>query len=202
MNLVAVSLATPDWSPDPNAFYEYIVGSNGLFIHAQDDRLFAAIPIAPAHVNNALSRVEPTVSLLIPRVPGALLRLALESARRHLPNEAMYQFSHDKYNYVLRGWTCRMPNALATPTALAYENDPHAVIDLHSHGRMHAFFSSTDDADEQGFRLYVVIGNVDTDRPTIAARVGVYGHHMSIDPSVIFDDLGPFQTNFQITETL
>ena len=71
-----------------------------------------------------------------------------------------------KYNYVLRGWTCRMPNALATPTALAYENDPRAVIDLHSHGRMSAFFSSTDDADEQGFRLYVVIGNVDTDRPT------------------------------------
>ena len=67
---------------------------------------------------------------------------------------------------------------------------------------MHAFFSSTDDADEQGFRLYVVIGNVDTDRPTLAARVGVYGHHMIIDPSVIFDDLGPFQTNFQITETL
>ena len=65
MNLVAVSLAAPDWSPDPNAFYEYIVGKNGLFIHAGDERLFAAIPIAPAHVNNALSRVEPTVSLLI-----------------------------------------------------------------------------------------------------------------------------------------
>ena len=194
MNLVAVSLAAPDWSPDPNAFYEYIVGKNGLFIHAGDERLFAAIPIAPAHVNNALSRVEPTVSLLIPRVPGALLRLTLESARRHLPNEAMYQFSHRTHgDTYTRGWTCRMPNALATPTALAYENDQHAVIDLHSHGRMDAFFSSTDDADEQGFRLYVVIGNVDTDRPTIAARVGVYGHHMSIDPSVIFDDLGPFQ---------
>ena len=49
-----------------------------------------------------------------------------------------------------------------------------------------------DDGDEQGFRLYVVIGNVDTLRPTIVARVGVYGHYLDINPSVIFDDLGPF----------
>ena len=26
-----------------------------------------------------------------------------------------------------------------------------------------------------------------------AVRFGVYGHHMTVDPSVIFDDLGPFQ---------
>ena len=202
MNLVAASIVSAGWKPTPNVFYEYLVGSNGLFVYASDEHMTAFVPVAAAQLHGELFEIKPTLLLHLPRVPGALLRLALESARRHLPNEAMYQFSHDKYNYVLRGWTCRMPNALATPTALAYENDPRAVIDLHSHGRMSAFFSSTDDADEQGFRLYVVIGNVDTDRPTIAARVGVYGHHMTIDPSVIFDDLGPFQTNFQITETL
>ena len=194
MNLVAASIVSAGWKPTPNVFYEYLVGSNGLFVYAADEHMTAFVPVSIAHLSGELFQIKPALLLHLPRVPGSLLRLALESARRHLPNEAMYQFTHHAHGETYtRGWTCRMPNALATPTALAYENDPHAVIDLHSHGRMEAFFSSTDDADEQGFRLYVVIGNVDTDSPTIVARVGVYGHHMSIDPSVIFDDLGPFQ---------
>jgi hypothetical protein len=36
---------------------------------------------------------------------------------------------------------------------------------------MKAFFSGTDDADEQGFRLYGVLGSI-FERPTFMLRVG------------------------------
>jgi len=51
-----------------------------------------------------------------------------------------------------------------------------ALIDLHSHGALPPFFSPIDNTDEQGFRIYAVIGEVD--RVTrIYVRVGVYGHY-------------------------
>ncbi|MBI3360144.1 MAG: hypothetical protein HY023_03435 [Chloroflexi bacterium] len=66
---------------------------------------------------------------------------------------------------------------------------------------MPALFSSgpwafADDNDETGLRFYAVIGKVDTDRPQIAARVGVYGHHWRVSATAVFDGLGPFVDTF------
>ena len=36
------------------------------------------------------------------------------------------------------------------------------VAEVHSHGRARAFFSATDDADEQGLRIYEVAGRLGT----------------------------------------
>lgn len=50
----------------------------------------------------------------------------------------------------------------------------HWVLDIHSHGRIPAYFSSTDNVDDQHDRkIAMVIGRVDTDHPTYSARVGV-----------------------------
>jgi len=57
-----------------------------------------------------------------------------------------------------------------------------ALIEIHSHHSMPANFSSTDDQDETGFRLYGVIGRL-SDAPEIRLRVGVYGYHWEIPAS-------------------
>src|SRR5262249_45119751 len=57
-----------------------------------------------------------------------------------------------------------------------------ALIEIHSHHSMAASFSSTDDQDETGFRLYGVIGRL-SDAPEIRLRVGVYGYHWEIPAS-------------------
>ena len=44
-----------------------------------------------------------------------------------------------------------------------------------------AFFSATDDRDEQGFRIYGVAGRLYTPRPELRLRVGVYGHSAPLD---------------------
>jgi PRTRC genetic system protein A len=51
------------------------------------------------------------------------------------------------------------------------------VMDLHSHGRMPAFFSKTDDkSDLSGFYIAGVVGNCDSGEPTFATRIVVNGH--------------------------
>jgi PRTRC genetic system protein A len=43
------------------------------------------------------------------------------------------------------------------------------AIDLHSHGRLAAFWSGEDDRDDQGVRVCGVFGNLDRERPTASS---------------------------------
>lgn len=192
MNLVNAILAESVTLPPITALgYEYVIAGNGLFVRAEDSRLAALIPIADDLTLHGLVALESFVELKPPRLPSVYLDSILQSARRHLPNEAMYQIGYDAaiVDDVRFMWRITMPRPLAdaTPTALNFSDLPETVIDLHSHGAMDAFFSPTDDSDEKGFRIYVVIGKVDTDTPEILCRVGVYGHHMLIPADRIFE---------------
>ena len=112
------------------------------------------------------------------RIPGRWLHSVLASATRHMPNEAMYQFLWDGRAgeikpAVQHTWRCVMPGQSQSPLALRFEDDGQAVVDLHSHNSMPAFFSTTDDGDEGGLRFYAVIGKLGTSQPEIRVRVGV-----------------------------
>jgi len=73
----------------------------------------------------------------------------------------------------------------------AGSNDATILCDLHSHGNMRAFWSSTDDADEQSARLFAVIGKLDTE-PEVRVRVGVYGYWMPLPITAVFTGSGNF----------
>lgn len=49
------------------------------------------------------------------------------------------------------------------------------VVSCHSHNTMAAFYSSTDDADEKGDMLYMVMGTLDRPVPTFKIRANVFG---------------------------
>lgn len=181
--IMAESLSLPALG---GLLYRYVVAGNGLFIQAEDSRLEALVQVSTERCHGLVD-LEPKVHLKIPRIPASFLEAVLASARRHLPYEAMYQLL-----YRDKTWRCVMPPAEAKVHSLAFQDDPDAVVDLHSHASLGAFFSQTDDQDEQGFRIYAVIGKVDTDKPVIKVRVGVYGHHCEIDPLIVFEGLGPF----------
>lgn len=55
------------------------------------------------------------------------------------------------------------------------EREKVLVMDIHSHGRFSAFFSSTDDSDEKGIRLYMVVGNLDQSIHSYKLRAGMAG---------------------------
>ena len=43
----------------------------------------------------------------------------------------------------------------------------------------------------RGFRIYGVAGRLDTDRPELSLRVGVYGHFAPVQWSQVFDGPNP-----------
>ena len=68
------------------------------------------------------------------------------------------------------------------------------MLEIHSHGPHPAVFSSTDNRDEQGLRLYGVVGRLGTERPEVALRVGAYGHFLPVAWETVFDgDSGAFR---------
>ncbi len=68
-----------------------------------------------------------------------------------------------------------VPEQAGTASSLTYRPPAGVVAEFHSHGKTRVFFSGTDDRDEQGFRIYGVVGKLDTSRPELSLRMGVYG---------------------------
>jgi hypothetical protein len=140
----------------PLCLYAYILAGNGIFVKANREGLDVLIPVSHSKIAG-LPPLTPYVKLPC-RVPANLLLTALELSRQVVPNEILFWFNRDE------DWK----------------------MDLHSHGVLPPFFSPTDDRDEQGFRIYAVIGEVDRS-PGIRVRVGVYGHYFDVPASQVFE---------------
>jgi hypothetical protein len=71
---------------------------------------------------------------------------------------------------------------------------PDAVVDVHLHHAMRAYFSATDDRDETARRVYGVIGRPDSQQPEIALRVATGCKLRAVEPvpfaQVFSADLG------------
>ena len=85
------------------------------------------------------------------------------------------------------GYRLVVPPQAGTATRLAYQPPAEVVAEFHSHGSSRAFFSATDDRDEQGFRIYGVVGRLADALPELRLRVGVYGHFAPADWPQVFD---------------
>ena len=79
-----------------------------------------------------------------------------------------------------------VPPQAGTAASLVYAPPAGVVAEVHSHGRARAFFSATDDRDEQGLRIYGVAGRLDTPLPELRLRVGVYGHFAPVALGQVF----------------
>ena len=102
---------------------------------------------------------------------------------------------HLLYDSRAGGWQLVVPEQVQTVTSVKPVDDGYgssyarAVIEVHSHNRMGAFFSEWDDRDEQGFRLYGVVGDLrqEGNRPSLRLRVGVYGNFYEIPAAWAFE---------------
>ena len=171
--------------PIPDCLYAYIMAGNGVFLYAKRDDLEVLIPVSSATIAE-LPPLEPFVN--IPRVPAILMRDILQESKEILPNEILFWFNFDRDR---QDWNVDAPRQICRPTSVfpVDRSDPlglKALIDLHSHALMEPFFSPTDNKDEQGFRIFAVIGTVSA-KPEIRVRVGVYGNYWNIPASMIFE---------------
>ena len=173
----------------------YVVAQNGVFVWARREGLEALIPMAECHIRG-LYPVEPYVRVSHPPVDTSLVAEMLRRSREARTSTGAFLeiLFYLRWERTL-GWQLTVPaqeqEALHVRPLLDEAGQAlHAdtLIEVHSHQRMRAFFSTTDNKDEQGFRIYGVIGRVDNQRdfPTeMRFRVGVYGHFWEIPASQV-----------------
>jgi PRTRC genetic system protein A len=82
----------------------------------------------------------------------------------------------------------KVPPQDSSSTRIRYQALAGALIDIHSHHSMAAYFSSTDDQDDTGLSVSAVVGTIFTN-PKIVCRVNVHGHRQIVPALTIFDTL-------------
>jgi len=161
-------------------FYDYIFAENGLFVRAQNPLLKVTTCISPVKIRG-LRPLEEELVLTHGKIPRALYDLALSA---FIVNKSWEQYLavtwEDQYHL-------RIPTQARESASVRYDRLPSTILDIHSHGVMDAFFSGTDDEDERGLRLYMVVGRLDTLLPAVEIRLGVYGYFTPINFWEILD---------------
>ena len=160
--------------------YDYVLGSGGVYVQSQSGHLTARVLVAPGAVRG-LASVAEKVQLTHGPIPAQLFELGLRWFQDAPDTERFFAVRWDGEGYRLV-----VPPQAGTATRLAYQPPAGVVAEFHSHGGSRAFFSATDDRDEQGFRTYGVVGRLDAPLPELRLRVGVYGHFAPLDwPQVL-----------------
>jgi PRTRC genetic system protein A len=170
--------------------YDYVLAGDGVYLVASNDALDVRVPIADCSVRG-LPPVYPSCSLKHGRLPqwiwDAIVWAAHVSYLRG--REVLLAVTFDPSI----GYRLTVPPQVAGSERVVYRPSTAAVLEIHSHGLHAALFSSTDNRDEQGLRLYGVIGSLNSNRPEIALRVGAYGHFLPVPWETVFDGkMGPF----------
>lgn len=181
-------IATTPLPPfDHSKLYEYILAGNGIFIRAERPGLTALLKLVSCNVRGLPSLDE---TIHIERLPEVSLDLVLAEIADAHPNEVLF--------YVVdRGgaWDIVIPEQVRAPNRVEPVNpdDPavqRALIEIHSHGNHAPFPSDDDNKDEAfGFRIFVIIGRSQEDRPLIFCRVGIYGQFRKIPATWVFESL-------------
>ena len=161
--------------------YDYVLGSGGLYVQSESANLTARMLVATAQVRG-LARVSEKVQLAYGPIPAHLFELGLRWFRQAPDTERFFAVGWDGHAYRLV-----VPAQEGTGSSLTYRPPAGVVAEFHSHGRHRAFFSATDDKDEQGFRIYGVVGRLDTAQPDLALRLGIYGHFALLKWRQVFD---------------
>jgi hypothetical protein len=147
----------------------------------------ARVPIAHATVRG-LPPLHALVDLRGGRLPHALWEQVLAACGEQPERELFLAVTAE-----VSGYRLLRPAQLAGRLRVFYRPPAGALLAIHSHGVFPARFSPTDDADEQGFGLYGVVGRLG-DRPEVALRVGVYGYFLPVPWESVFEgDRAPFR---------
>ena len=165
--------------------YDYVLGSGGLYVQSENAHLTARVLIAPADVRG-LAPVSEKLTLAHGPIPAHVFELGLNWMLAAPDTERFFAVGWDGDAYRLV-----VPPQEGTGSSLTYRPPPGVVAEFHSHGRHRAFFSATDDKDEQGFRVYGVVGRLDAPEPELALRLGIYGHFAPLDWRQVFDGPPP-----------
>lgn len=181
-DLLAHHIYTGELPPPNPPGYQYITAGNGVLLRAVNPYMDIAQLIAPGVVRG-LPELPPYLNLR-GKLPGRFLLRIILHAQQYLDQEVVYQAVEVDGRFKLR------VVAYGSKASATFQDSAPAdtiLFEAHSHNTMGAFFSGTDNAYEQYFRFYAVVGNLDRQKPSVAFRLGVHGYHFPVRLSQLFD---------------
>lgn len=177
-------LASPRFGalPDMHNGQRIVIAANGVFAQVKLDWLDCMLRIAelPSTPPLPYGTVEARIAFAFGVIPVRLLEAFVEAGRRKLPDEIAGGLIYSRRTGKLR---LQVYDELqASPDGIAYrmpplEEDESIAVDLHTHGRSHAFWSPIDDGDDRGIKVAGVFGHLHRDQPSAAFRLAVNGFY-------------------------
>ncbi|MDO8751045.1 MAG: Mov34/MPN/PAD-1 family protein [Dehalococcoidia bacterium] len=183
MNLVGYYIEGKAGTGEEGLAYNYVMAENGLWLEARNDLLEARVLLADAEIRG-LAPLEPRLVLKHGRIPSTIWKWLAHICALAYPNEffgALTWVPDGSY-----GWS--LPVQTSSRASVRFTPVERAVLEVHSHPDMSAFFSSIDDADEQAFKLYAVLGwGGQTGRKEVHIRLGIYGYFVDVPWGQVFE---------------
>jgi PRTRC genetic system protein A len=160
-----------------------LVARSGLYVQVQLDWLDAVVRVQslPARPPLPYGDVAESIRFAFGVIPIALLEAFINAGRAALPNEIAGALIYSRTTASLR---LVLHEAIdAGPGGVRYRLPPlrageSLAVDLHTHGHGKAFWSRTDDADDQGIKVAGVFGNLHAqqrEKPSAAFRLVING---------------------------
>ena len=163
-----------------------VVASNGVFLQVKLDWLECTLrtadigPVPPL----PFGIVQERIAFAFGVIPVRLLEAFIEAGQANLPDEIAGGLIYSARTSALR---LQVYEALSSsPGGVRYRmptlaDDESIAVDLHTHGRYPAFWSPTDDRDDQGIKVTGVFGELHRPRPSAAFRLAVNGYYRALN---------------------
>lgn len=171
--------------PDMDRGQRLVVAADGLFVQIKLDWLDCIRCLTPQGLGLPLpyGAVEERLRFSFGVLPIRLIERFIEEGRRSLPNEAAAALIYSRTSGQLRLASCEPVRC--TPTRIDYRApamaaDETLAVDLHTHGRLAAFWSDEDDRDDQGIKIAGVFGRLHEPRPEACFRLVINGRYWPI----------------------
>lgn len=125
---------------------------------------------------------------VVPRCPASLLADTVRTFKERPDTEAMVSVVHDtETGGFLLVWQGEKADAASVTYDPLPEDERYVLYaEIHSHHRMAAFFSRTDDGSERPAGAYGVVGRVDRERPEAVFRYASVGSFYPLRAEQLF----------------
>lgn len=171
--------------PMPECMYQYVFAANGVFVRAGRAGLAAMAPVAVTREPVRGLAVAAPYFNIARRMPAWMLEKMLLRAFDQGRKEILFYARSNPWRITI---PAQVQSGGAVHPVDPYAGGPDTIMEIHSHHGMGAFFSAQDDREERsGFRIFAVLGRLDTRRPEIRVRVGIYGHFWEIPANWVFE---------------
>lgn len=153
----------------------HLVGHDGVFLQINTDWVLLRKCIAQTTSVLHFDEIHEVLEFKVDPIPRAVWREFMVHAQANCPDEVAgsiwWHKGHGSWRYLPHKAVSASKDHIQWQRCESGAEGEVCVVDIHSHGTHHAFFSLEDDQDDQGaFKISVVVGNVDT-QATLDARL-------------------------------